>query len=244
MMVVNVHYSPGKMCHWPWLNVTWSSTQWSTEQNKPSLDGRSAECGSSPLQPHWQPLRIHLSSILSSQAPALIYAASLGQHSLTPCSQEDALSLTCRQGTACSLGGQQPVCQLEPCPNHWDRESSCSAASSRRCLALLLCELQGQICQSCTREVVTWASTRESGRRRWWRLCQQTSFLIVLKHNSGHSPNVDVQWQRGQSPFKKTVKILVWSKILTLRRRNNFWKISVFPMNEYVCTNCFIRATD
>lgn len=136
MMVVNVHYSPGKMCHWPWLNVTWSSTQWSTEQNKPSLDGRSAECGSSPLQPHWQPLRVHLSSILSSQAPALVYAASLGQHSLTPCSQEDALSLTCRQGTACSLGGQQPVCQLEPqtCPNHRDRESSCSAASSRRCL--------------------------------------------------------------------------------------------------------------
>lgn len=62
------------------------------------------------LQPPWQLLRAHLitNPKLPSTSPHLCSRS--GQCSLTPRSQGNAPSLTRRWGTACSVGGQQPVC--------------------------------------------------------------------------------------------------------------------------------------
>lgn len=171
---------------------------------------------------------------LSVQAPALIYAVSVDQHLLVLRSQGDVASLTGRRATAHGTGGQRmvhtaTVCQLETqtCPN-CQRQSvllpmqsqapclqaarkSGSAACSSHCFALP-CELQGQNMlelhqSSC--HLSQDKAVREKDDTE--RLCQQSSFSAVSKHDSRQSPNADVQRHREQSPFKKIAK-LIWSK--------------------------------
>lgn len=66
------------LCHSPWLNATWPSAFWYHEQEKPSLEGRSAECG--PQLPTTPPATLKIfetisAPLLSSQkgGGALLY---------------------------------------------------------------------------------------------------------------------------------------------------------------------------
>lgn len=84
-MLVNIHYSPGKMfaVHSPWLNATWSLTLWSPEQDEPSLEGRSAECGPQlPTTPPATPKIFRRPSQQHSWAPRKGGGALLCKHGL------------------------------------------------------------------------------------------------------------------------------------------------------------------
>lgn len=134
-MLVNIHYSPGKMfaVHSPWLNATWSLTLWSPEQDEPSLEGRSAECG--PQLPTTPPATTKIFRRPSQQhswAPRKggePFCASTGSHLCSPGGSAlthpglpgGAPSLTCKWATARSIGRRpRSSCQLEmqTCADH------------------------------------------------------------------------------------------------------------------------------